>query len=91
MQSQALRACTVATLPRMAKDDQTHPGHASMSAGRSSMDDPVSGRRAPQWLPTARITLATPFLVWFATGESPTYSSYQFGPYDVGLASQVSR
>jgi hypothetical protein len=49
-----------------------------------SEDDPVKGRRAPQWLPTAGIALATPFLVWFAIGESPTYASYRFGPYEVG-------
>jgi hypothetical protein len=49
-----------------------------------SKDDPVKGRRAHQWLPTAGITLATPFLVWFAIGEPPTYASYTFGPYHVG-------
>lgn len=49
-----------------------------------SKDDPVRRRRVPQWLSTAGIALATPFLVWFAIGESPTYASYTFGPYEVG-------
>ena len=39
---------------------------------------------APQWWPTAGIALATPFLVWFAIGEPPTYAIYRFGPYDIG-------
>lgn len=53
-----------------------------------SMDDPVKGRRAPQWLPLAGIALATPFLAWFAIGDVSTYRlptlSHEFGPYHVG-------
>lgn len=49
-----------------------------------SRDDHVKTRRAPQWWPTASIALATPFLVWFAIGEPPTYAIYRFGPYDIG-------
>ena len=47
-------------------------------------EDLVKGRLAPQWWPTAGIALATPFLVWFAIGEPPTYAIYRFGPYDIG-------
>lgn len=49
-----------------------------------SKDDPVRGRAAPKWLPTAGIALSNPFLVWFAIGEPPVWQVYRFGPYDVG-------
>lgn len=49
-----------------------------------SKDDPVKGRRASQWLPTAGIALATPFLVWFAIGDYYGGPVYRFGPYQVG-------
>lgn len=31
--------------------------------------DELNGRHTSQWLPTAGIALATPFLVWFAIGD----------------------
>jgi hypothetical protein len=39
------------------------------------------------WLPTAGIAFATPFVVWFATGDVSTNDFYEFGSYDVGPSS----